>query len=76
MDFRHAIQDARDRTGEADVAAFVELERATTHRLTPLDTVFETLLQKTATLSAKAGNEIQLVIGSVTIQVLCPHQLG
>jgi hypothetical protein len=68
-DLRDGIQLSKDRIGEADGAAFRDLQGVTTHRLEPLDSVFETLLQRTSALSAKASNEIQLVIGSVTIQV-------
>ena len=38
-----------------------------------LDRVFEVLLKQTNALSAKASNEIQLVIGSVTILVSPPQ---
>lgn len=72
-DLRIALQDASDSIGEADTTAFDALQKAMGRELTSLHSVFEALLQRTDALSAKVSNEIQLVIGSVTIQV-CPHQ--
>lgn len=73
IDMRDALQQVKDGIGSETIAAFSELQKTTNHQLESLDSVFETLLKKTDALSAKAGNEIQLVIGSVTIQVLSPH---
>lgn len=68
-DLRFALQKASDRVGKADTTAFDELQYITSHRLESLDSVFKALLERTDALSAKVSNEIQLVIGSVTIQV-------
>jgi hypothetical protein len=73
IDMRDALQQVKDGIGSETIAAFSELQKTTNHQLESLDSVFETLLIKTDALSAKASNEIQLVIGSVTIQVLSPH---
>lgn len=68
-DLRIALQDASDSVGEADTTAFDTLQGARNRDLVSLHSGFETLLKRTDALSAKASNEIQLVIGSVTIQV-------
>jgi len=68
-DLRDALQESSDSVGKTDITAFAELQDVTSHRLESLDTVFDTLLKRTDALSAKVSNEIQLVIGSVTIQV-------
>lgn len=72
-DMRDALQRQKDEVGVEDIAAFSGLQETTNHQLESLDSVFETLLRETDALSAKASNEIQLVIGSVTILVLSPH---
>ncbi|GAB7336424.1 hypothetical protein MBLNU13_g09723t2 [Cladosporium sp. NU13] len=67
-DFRDTLQNASYSVGKADTRAFSELQDIASHRLESLDVVFDVLLKRTDALSAKASNEIQLVIGSVTIQ--------
>ena len=69
MDMKDAIERAKDGIGAADMAAFAELQRTVGFPLESLDSIFQTLLQQTNALSAKASNEIQLVLGSVTVQV-------
>lgn len=73
-ELRHALLMSRSTIGKRDTTAFAELEDVTSHRLKPLDSVFDALLELTDALSARIGNEIQLVIGSVTIQVC--HQIN
>jgi hypothetical protein len=68
-DMRGALQREKDEIGSEAIAAFSALQKTTNHQLESLDSVYETLLRETDALSAKASNEIQLVIGSVTIQV-------
>jgi hypothetical protein len=68
-DLREALQEASDSVGKADTTAFGELQDITNSRLETLESMFEALLKQTDALSAKISNEIQLVIGSVTIQV-------
>jgi hypothetical protein len=55
-------------------AAFAELREITKHQVESLYDVFGILLSEASALSTKAGNEIQLVIGSVTIQVCSQSQ--
>ena len=68
-DLRVALQGATDSVGNADTTAFDELQEAMGRELISIHSVFEALLQRTDALSAKISNEVQLVIGSVTIQV-------
>jgi len=72
-DLRDAVQREKDNIGSGARAAFTGLAQATKQQLESLDSVFETLLKESDALSAKASNEIQLVIGSVTILVLALH---
>ena len=72
-DMRDAIQRMKDEIGKSDTTAFTRLQEILGHELEPLDSMFNTLLKRTNALSAKASNEIQLVIGSVTIQVSFSH---
>jgi hypothetical protein len=48
----------------------VNFQKTKDYTLKSLDSVFETLLDEADVLSAKVSNEIQLVIGSVTIMVI------
>lgn len=68
-DLQDALQEARDSIGEADMSAFSELQKNTEYRIETLQGIFDTLLKQASALSMTASNEIQLVIGSVTIQV-------
>lgn len=68
-DMRDSLQITKATIGESDTTAFIQLEEILGPELESLDSVFKILLQRTNALSAKASNEIQLVIGSVTIQV-------
>lgn len=74
-DMRDALQQEKDDVGGEAITAFSGLQETTNHQLESLDSVFETLLRETDAISAKASNEIQLIIGSVTIQVqrLCQY---
>lgn len=71
-DLREALQEASDSVGKADTTTFSELQDTTSNRLETLESVFEVLLKRTDALSARISNEIQLVIGSVTIQACFP----
>lgn len=75
-DLRFAIRDAQAEVRGAEMAVFAKFQEATEHRLESLDRIFESLLRQSDALSAAAGNEIQLVIGSVTIQVSSPIDLS
>lgn len=68
-DMEDALRDAKESIKVTNNEAFAELEKLASHRLQTLDDIFDTLLKQAATLSSTTSNEIQLVIGSVTIQV-------
>jgi hypothetical protein len=68
-DLKNAVQRDKDAIEDETRAAFTEFQGILSHQLESLDDVFETLLKETDAIPAKASNEIQLVIGSVTIQV-------
>jgi hypothetical protein len=67
-----ALREIKDGIGEKDNQALAQLQSLAQPRLETLDSIFDTLLKQTGALSSKASNEIQLVIGSVTIQVMTP----
>jgi hypothetical protein len=67
-----ALREIKDGIGEKDNQALAQLQSLAQSRLETLDSIFDTLLKQTGALSSKASNEIQLVIGSVTIQVMTP----
>lgn len=73
-DLQDALQEAKDSIGEADTLAFAELEKLAGHPLESLDGIFDTLLKQASALYLTASNEIQLVIGSVTIMVILLNQ--
>jgi ABC-type transporter Mla subunit MlaD len=68
-DLHDALQDLKDGLGETENQAVAQLQTLAQFRLETLDSIFDTLLKQANALSSKASNEIQLVIGSVTIQV-------
>jgi hypothetical protein len=68
-DLYDALRGIKDFVNEEEVQAFAQLETLAQFRLEKLDSIFDTLLKQASALSSKASNEIQLVIGSVTIQV-------
>ncbi|KAM0710554.1 hypothetical protein Q7P35_002225 [Cladosporium inversicolor] len=67
-DMDTALQEMKESITEIDHEAFAKLRLLANHPLQTLENIFDTLLKRTAALSSTAGNEIQLVIGSVTIQ--------
>lgn len=69
-DARECLQQVKDDIGDADIAAFADLQALVDYRLESLEAIFDTLLKQADALLSAAGNEIQLIIGSVTIQVL------
>jgi hypothetical protein len=64
-----APRTIKDGISEEEDQALAKLQTLAQHRLETLDSVFDTLLTQVSALSSRASNEIQLVIGSVTIQV-------
>jgi hypothetical protein len=74
------LRDMKDDIGDEENQAFVQLqtlaqfrmETLAQFRMETLDSIFDMLLKQASALSSKASNEIQLVIGSVTIQVMTP----
>lgn len=75
-DLIEAIERERSRIRGEARAAFAELQQVTHHHVESLDDVFEDLMKQASALSAKTSNEIQLVIGSVTIQLSIPPQIS
>jgi hypothetical protein len=69
-EIQHALRDIKDGISEEETQAFLQLQTLAQFRLETLDGMFNTLLKQASTLYSKASNEIQLVIGSVTIEVL------
>jgi hypothetical protein len=69
-DLRNALEQEKLRIEDEAREASAELQEITKHQVQSLGDVFENLLSETNALSTKASNEIQLVIGSVAIQVL------
>lgn len=69
-DMKDALRREENKIGGEATSAFTGLQEITNHQLESLNSVFETLLTETDALSARASNEIQLVIGSLAIQVL------
>lgn len=68
-DAQEALQVAKDSISEARGAAFADRQEIVEHKLQALDAIFETLSKQADALSSAASNEIQLIIGTVTIQV-------
>jgi hypothetical protein len=64
------LREIKDSIGEEENQAIAQLQTLAQFRLETLDSIFDTLLKQASALSSKASNEIQLVIGSVTIQVM------
>jgi hypothetical protein len=64
------LREIKDDIGEEESQAFVKLQTLAQFRLETLDSIFDTLLKQASALSSKVSNDIQLVIGSVTIQVV------
>jgi hypothetical protein len=64
------LREIKDSIGEEETQAIARLQSLAQFRLETLDSIFDTLLKQATALSSKASNEIQLVIGSVTIQVI------
>lgn len=75
-DLQDALREAKDAIRESDDSAFAELQKLAGHRLETLDIIFDTLSRQADALSQTASNEIQLVIGSVTIQVCSSGCIG
>jgi hypothetical protein len=71
-DLRNAIEREKDDITDEARAVFSELRGVTDHQLESLDGILETLIKEADVLSTEASNEIQLVIGSVAIQVSSP----
>jgi hypothetical protein len=69
-DLEEALRQMKDAIREEEVQAFAQVQKLAQFRLETIDSVFDTLLKQASVLSSKASNEIQLVIGSVTIQVM------
>jgi hypothetical protein len=69
-DLEEALRQMKDAIREEEVQAFAQVQKLAQFRLETIDSVFDTLLKQASALSSKASNEIQLVIGSVTIQVM------
>lgn len=68
-DLQDALRDTKDQIEEEDNDAFNVLQSTAGHKLETLDNIFDTLSKHASALSQTASNEIQLVIGSVAIQV-------
>jgi hypothetical protein len=69
-DLKDALQREKDKISDVVRTHFSEFRKTKDYTLESLDSVFETLLNEADVLSAKVSNEIQLVIGSVTIMVI------
>lgn len=69
MGLQDALREVKDAIREEDDVAFAELQKVAGHKLETLDSIFDTLLKQANALSQTASNEVQLVIGPVTIQV-------
>jgi hypothetical protein len=63
------LLDEKDRIGEDDIAAFATVQELVGYPLETLDNIFDSLLREASALAQTASNEIQLIIGSLTIQV-------
>lgn len=68
-DLCNALQEAKDCIGKEDNRVFDRLQAHTGHQLESLDKMFDVLVKQAEALFQTASNEIQLVIGSVAIQV-------
>jgi hypothetical protein len=64
------LREIKDSIGEEETQAIAQLQPLAQFRLETLDSIFDNLLKQASALSSKASNEIQLVIGTVTIQVI------
>jgi hypothetical protein len=64
------LREIKDSIGEEETQAIAQLQSLAQFRLETLDSIFDNLLKQASALSSKASNEIQLVIGTVTIQVI------
>jgi hypothetical protein len=75
-DLQDALREMKDAVREEEAQAFAQLQQTDnpvdTFRPETLDSIVDMLLKQADALSLKASNEIQLVIGSVTIQVPLP----
>jgi hypothetical protein len=64
------LREIKDSIGEEETQAIAHLQSLAQFCLETLDSIFDNLLKQASALSSKASNEIQLVIGTVTIQVI------
>jgi hypothetical protein len=73
-DLRYSLQREEYEIEDEARAAFAEFQKIVEYRVESLDSVLGTLLKDSEALIAKASNEMQMVIGSVTIQVRSLNQ--